>query len=108
MTAAPIGVEQVRAALRPHRESVMLPTAAYLSPEVYAWERRHLFAGSWTCLGRVPEPAPEVTQRSVEVGDVGVLLTMLDGQVRGFANVCPATTGRPGPIGAASTHPAAR
>ena len=48
MTPALIGVEQIRAALRPHRESVMLPAAAYRSPEVYAWERRHLFAGGWT------------------------------------------------------------
>jgi Rieske 2Fe-2S family protein len=31
----------------------MLPAAAYSSPEVLAWEQRHLFAGSWTCLGRL-------------------------------------------------------
>jgi len=31
----------------------MLPAAAYTSPEVLAWELRHLFAGSWTRLGRL-------------------------------------------------------
>ena len=36
----------------------MLPAAAYTSPEVLAWEQRHLFAGSWTCLGRVVDLFP--------------------------------------------------
>ena len=30
----------------------MLPAEAYTSEEVLAWERRHLFAGAWTTLGR--------------------------------------------------------
>lgn len=39
-------------ALRSFGESTMLPVAAYTSPDVLAWERRHVFAGTWTCLGR--------------------------------------------------------
>jgi Rieske 2Fe-2S family protein len=92
MTAAPIDPEGILAALRPHGGSVMLPAAAYLSDDVYAWERRHVFAGGWTCLGRAEELAvagdAPVTYRAAEVGDVGVLLTMDDGQPRAFANVC--------------------
>jgi Rieske 2Fe-2S family protein len=67
----------------------MLPAAAYTAPEVLAWERRHLFAGSWTPLGRTAELAAAGNQRAVTVGDVGVLLTF-DARpaVRAFANVC--------------------
>ena len=36
----------------------MLPATAYTSEEVLAWERRHLFAGGWTCLGRLEELLP--------------------------------------------------
>ncbi len=57
----------------------MLPAEAYTSPEVLAWEKRHLFAGSWTCLGRpedlLPATGPKpVTQRAVMVGDIACLL----------------------------------
>ncbi len=94
---APLDPDDLAAAMRPHGESVMLPAAAYTSAEVYAWEQRNLFAGAWTCLGRVADlaapPAPldradgSVTHRAITVGDVGVLLTFSDG-VRAFANVC--------------------
>jgi glycine betaine catabolism A len=72
----------------------MLPAAAYTSPEVLAWELRSLFAGTWTCLGRLADllPAPgdsgPVTQRAVVVGDVAVLLVRDASGVRMFANTC--------------------
>jgi glycine betaine catabolism A len=67
----------------------MLPAAAYTSVEVLAWERRHLFAGTWTCLGRLEEQLGEgVTQRAVVVGDVPVLLVRDGDLVRSFANTC--------------------
>ena len=81
----------------------MLPAVAYTSEAVLAWERRHLLAGSWTCLGRsaellgaaagVPgargEPGRPVTQRAVRVGDVAALLAAdPDGRPRLFANTC--------------------
>jgi Rieske 2Fe-2S family protein len=50
-------------ALRPFGQSRMLPAAAYTSARVLAWQRRHLFAGGWTCVGRQPDPA--VTQWAV-------------------------------------------
>jgi Rieske 2Fe-2S family protein len=89
MTPAPIDPSGILAALRAHGESVMLPAAAYISDEVFAWERRHIFAGSWTCLGRAEEIVrADATHWAVEVGDVGVLLTVVDGTPRAFANVC--------------------
>ena len=50
---------------RRHGEPVrMLPAEAYTSAEVLAWERRHLFAGSWTCLGRVDDLFPPTSEPS--------------------------------------------
>ena len=75
----------------------MLPAEAYVSAEVLAWELRHLFAGSWTCLGRLDELLPAdgdgrpVTQRAVMVGDVSCLLVRQGhqpGALRMFANTC--------------------
>jgi Rieske 2Fe-2S family protein len=72
----------------------MLAAEAYTSPVVHAWEARHLFAGTWTCLGRVDELLPEVPggrpvrQRAAMAGDVGVLLVRDGADVRMFANTC--------------------
>jgi Rieske 2Fe-2S family protein len=72
----------------------MLPAEAYTSAEILAWERRHLFAGSWTCLGRLEELLPEdtdakpVSQRAVSVGDVAALLVRDGSRLRMFANTC--------------------
>jgi Rieske 2Fe-2S family protein len=49
--------EEVRA--RGGDVPAMLPAAAYTSEEVLAWEQRHLYAGSWTCLGRLEELLPD-------------------------------------------------
>jgi glycine betaine catabolism A len=73
----------------------MLPAAAYTSDEVLDWERRHLYAGTWTCLGRVDEVLPPatptgrpVTQRAMTVGDVPALLVRDGDRPRMFANTC--------------------
>jgi glycine betaine catabolism A len=81
--------------LEPFGRSRMLPGAAYTSDDVLAWERRHLFAGTYTCVGReselrdpgTTEDRP-VTQRSVMVGDIHVLLTWSGDEVAAFANTC--------------------
>src|SRR4051794_30304430 len=67
----------------------MLPAAAYTSDDVLAWERRHLYAGGWTCLGRAGDLLPDgITQRAVRVGDVSCLLVRDGETVRLFANTC--------------------
>jgi Rieske 2Fe-2S family protein len=87
--AAPVDPDALAAALAPFGASRMLPASAYTDEAVLAWERRHLFAGAWTCVGRVDEVrGPGMTQRAVTAGDIGVLLTFDGGTVRGFANVC--------------------
>ena len=49
---APVDAEGLARALRPFGTSTMLPAEAYTSPDVLAWERRNLVAGSWACVGR--------------------------------------------------------
>jgi glycine betaine catabolism A len=67
----------------------MLPAEAYTSEAVLDWERRHLFAGAWTCLGRVSDVLPEgLTQRAVVVGDVATLVVRDGETLRSFANTC--------------------
>jgi Rieske 2Fe-2S family protein len=85
MTPAPVSRAELAGALRPFGEATMLPARAYTDPDVLAWERRRLFAGTWSCLGRADELLPEgVTQRAVPAGDIAVLLTA-EGA---FANTC--------------------
>jgi hypothetical protein len=72
---APLPEADLASAVRPFGESTNLPAAAYTSSAVLAWERRHLFAGSWTCLGRTVDLGFACSQRAVRVGGLGVLLT---------------------------------
>lgn len=88
MTAAPLPADGLDDALRPFGSSRMLPVAAYTDPAVLAWERRFLFAGSWTCLGRRAQLAAEGNQHALTVGDVSVVVTLSEERVRAFANAC--------------------
>jgi Rieske 2Fe-2S family protein len=88
MSHAPLDPEGLAATLRPFGESVVLPAAAYTDPSVLAWERRHLFAGSWTPVDRTAELAARGNQAAYTVGDVGVLVTLAEDGPRAFANVC--------------------
>lgn len=67
----------------------MLPAAAYTSPDVLAWEQRHLFAGSWTCLGRTADLSARANQHALTVGDIAVVVTFSETrQPKAFANTC--------------------
>jgi Rieske 2Fe-2S family protein len=67
----------------------MLPAAAYADESVFEWERRVLFAGGWTCVGRAADVAAPRSRRAVRVGDDAVLLVRDEtGVLRGFFNVC--------------------
>jgi glycine betaine catabolism A len=82
-------LDAVLDAAKSHDGSRMLPSDAYTSADVYAWEQRHVFAGSWCCLGRVDEiRTGPVGQQAVAVGDVSVLLTWSEDGLRAFANTC--------------------
>jgi glycine betaine catabolism A len=82
-------LDAVLDAAKSHDGSRMLPADAYTSADVWAWEQRHVFAGSWCCLGRVDEiRTGTVGQQAVAIGDIGVLLTWSEQGMRAFANTC--------------------
>ncbi len=92
---APVDPAALERSLLPFGRSTMLPAEAYTSEAVLAWERRHLFAGTWACLGRLDDLRGDgLTQRAVTVGDVPVLLTFgpETGEIpfgaRALANTC--------------------
>ena len=68
----------------------MLPAAAYTAPDVLASKRRHLFAGTWTCIDRdVDLTEGGLRQRAGAVGEVPVLVLWTDDEsLRAFANMC--------------------
>jgi Rieske 2Fe-2S family protein len=86
---APIDAAALADSLRPFGESRMLPRAAYVAPEVFAWEQQHFLAGGWMCVGRSEDVAEPGDQRAEAVGAAGVLLVRgNDGVLRAFANTC--------------------
>jgi Rieske 2Fe-2S family protein len=83
--------------MQPFGSSRMLPAAAYTSPQVLAWEKRYLFAGTWTCVGREDDlrtgadagaEQAAVNQRALVVGDIPVILTWKGDDIHAFANTC--------------------
>lgn len=81
----PVPRDGIERALLPLGEATMLPAAAYTSPDVLAWERAHLFDGSWAAVGRAAEMAAPGSQCAV---DGALLVRDTDGDLRAFANVC--------------------
>ncbi len=101
---APIDPAALAAVLEPGTGR-MLPAAAYIDETVLAWERRHLFAAAWVCVGRADELAEPGTRRALSVGDDTVLLVRGDdGRLRGFFNVCQHRAHELAPCGSTSTH----
>jgi glycine betaine catabolism A len=85
----PIHPTAIGLVLQPLGRARSLPQAAYTSEEVFAWERRHFFDGSWVCVGRSASIGEAGDQRAIRIGDEGVLLVRgSDGVLRGFSNVC--------------------
>ena len=85
---APVGADDLRAALAPFGQSRMLPREAYVDPAVFAWEKRTIFSG-WQCVGHAVDLEGVGAQRAVGSGENGILLVRSDdARVRAFANVC--------------------
>ncbi|MGA3152852.1 MAG: aromatic ring-hydroxylating oxygenase subunit alpha [Streptosporangiaceae bacterium] len=86
---APIDLADLASTLQPFGQSRMLPRAAYVDPEVFAWEQREFFRSGWTCVGFGSELAQPGDQRAEPVGEGSVLLVRgEDGTLRAFANTC--------------------
>ena len=67
----------------------MLPRAAYVDPEVFAWEQKYFFDSGWACVGFSSQLTQPGDQRAESVGAGSVLLTRdEDGALHAFANTC--------------------
>ena len=87
----------------------MLPGAAYTDPEVLAWERAHVFAGSWVAVAHVSAVAEPGAQVAVALGDASaVVVRDDDGTVRAFANTCRHRGHELLPVGDAVCRPSVR
>ncbi len=86
---APIAPEELAHTLAPFGQARMLPRVAYVDQAVLAWEREHLFDGTWVCAGRSDAVSRVRGQMAVKVGTTGALLVRGDdGELRAFANIC--------------------
>jgi glycine betaine catabolism A len=86
---SPIERGALEAVLAPLGRARTLPAEAYTSSDVFDWERRCFFEGSWVCVGRTASVAQAGKQTAVRVGEEGILLVRGDdGILRGFFNVC--------------------
>ncbi len=101
---APLDPVTLAGALASTGSATMLPALAYTSSAVLAWERRHLFAATWSCAGREEDlrgqdaaGSTTGTQRAIRVGDVGVLLTWADATSRRAAAPASEPTSVPSP-----------
>jgi phenylpropionate dioxygenase-like ring-hydroxylating dioxygenase large terminal subunit len=75
--------------MAPLGEARDLPGQAYTSRDVFAWEERAFFAGSWMCVGRADALSEPGGRRAVRIGDDGVVLVRgEDDELRAFFNVC--------------------
>lgn len=87
-TVAPVP-QSVWQTLEPFGRSFTLPAEAYVSPDVFAWEKANFFEGSWVCVGRgldLPRPGD---RKAVTVGSESVLLVRDEQDaLRAFFNVC--------------------
>jgi Rieske 2Fe-2S family protein len=102
--AAPVDPAALAAVLEPGT-GCMLPAAAYVDDAVLAWERSHLFAAAWVCVGRGDELAEIGTRRALSVGDESILLVRGDdGRLRGFFNVCQHRGHELAPCGSTNVH----
>ncbi len=88
-TRAPIDPAAVEAILAPFGDSRTLPAEAYTSHELFDWERRSIFAGTWTALGRLDDLLAPGQLRGIEHGGESVLLARDgEGAATVFSNVC--------------------
>lgn len=82
-------LEDLSSSLAPLGEAVTLPAAVYTSPDVFAWEREHVFEGGWLCVGRVADLDAPGARRAVGVGRAGLLLVRDEaGALHVLANAC--------------------
>ena len=104
MKPAPVDPDQISRVLDPFGSSLTFPADVYLSEDLLAWEREHLWQSTWNCVGRLDELVTPGQLRAIDVGGEGVLLSRdADRNLRAFSNVCRHRGHELAPIGGAAT-----
>lgn len=81
--------QTVMRTLEPFGQSFTLPAEAYVSQDVFEWEKSNFFEGSWVCVGRSVDLPHRGDRKAVKVGSENVLLVRDDAEdLRAFFNVC--------------------
>ncbi|HKZ26152.1 MAG TPA: aromatic ring-hydroxylating dioxygenase subunit alpha [Acidimicrobiia bacterium] len=89
MTSPPLNQVQLRKVFAEFGSNFTLPSAAYTSLEVYAWEQENLWQSTWVCVGRLDDLLAPRQVRAIDVGRESVLLVRdEEGTLRAFSNVC--------------------
>ena len=89
MTTAPLDQLQLRKVIDDFGQNLTLPSAAYTSREVLAWEKENLWQRTWVYVGRLDELVAPRQVRAIDLDDESVLLVRdEDGTLRAFSNVC--------------------
>jgi len=89
VSPAPISAEDLARVLMPFGRSFTHPAAAYVSWEVFEWERTAFFEGSWICVGRADDLVAPGDRRAFDVGAESIVLVRDEtGSLNGFFNVC--------------------
>jgi len=102
VTPAPVDQDQIARVLDPFGSSLTFPADVYVSSDVLAWEREHLWRSAWVCVGRLEELLGRGQLIAVDVAGEGVLLSRdATGVVRAFSNVCRHRGHELAPIGGA-------
>jgi glycine betaine catabolism A len=87
--APPVDAASLAAVLAPLGRARTLPSEAYTSDEVFAFEQRSFFEGSWVAVGRSSVVERPGDQAAVKIGTEGLLLTRgEEGTLHAFFNVC--------------------
>jgi len=87
---APIPANDLERVCDPNsRAARTMPSSAYISSAVFAWEHEHLFDRAWVCVGRRQLVDAPGDQHAIAVGTRDVLLTRdSDGVLHAFMNSC--------------------
>ena len=102
---APLDAAELANCLLPLGQALMLPRAAYVGAEVFAWEQEHFFEGGWMCVALSQQVAEPGDQRAESLGRSGILLARAqDGVLRAFANVCSHRGHEMLPCGTSTNH----
>ncbi len=81
--------QTVMRTLEPFGQSFTLPAEAYVSQDVFEWEKVNFFEGSWVCVGRSVDLPHRGDRKAVKVGSESVLLVRDNAEdLRAFFNVC--------------------